>query len=154
MSESIYEPGSDGIDQDDAVDLDQAFGDENTDDMYDTSYSPPDREPVNTRFGTTLEEEQAGESFDQRFAQEVADPNLASDLEAGGDDTNDDEVDEDTIDEEDLVYGEVGDKRAGRLVASDEGSHEDREKDLVGQDVGIDAGAASAEEAAVHVIPD
>jgi Family of unknown function (DUF5709) len=154
MSDGIYEPGSDGIDHDDPVDLDQAFGEDNVDALYDTSYSPPDREPVNTRFGTTLEEEQQGESLDQRLAQEIPDPNLASDLEAGGDDANDDEVDEDTVDEEDLVYGEVGDQRAGRLVDPDEGAHEDREKDLVGDDVGIDAGAASAEEAAVHIIPD
>ena len=150
MSEGFYEP--DGIEQGDAVDLDQAFGDDNTDQMYDTSYSPPDREPVNTRFGTTLEEEQRGESFDQRLAQELPDPNLASDL--GADSGDDDEVDEDTVDVEDLVYGEVGDVRAGRLVDPDEGAHEDREKTLFGSDVGIDAGAASAEEAAVHVIAD
>jgi hypothetical protein len=154
MSDGIYEPGSDGIDQDDVVDLDQAFGDDNTDALYDTSYSPPDREPVNTKFGTTLAEEQEGESFEQRYAQELPDPNLASDLEAGGDDANDDEVDDDTVDEEDLVYGEVGEARAGRLVDLDEGAHEDREKTRVGNDVGIDGGAASAEEAAVHVIPD
>ena len=41
--------------------------------------------------------------------------------------------------------------RAGRLVAEDEGSHPDRESDLVAQDVGIDGGAAGAEEAAVHL---
>ncbi len=34
----------------------------------------------------------------------------------------------------------------------DEGAHTDLEKDLVGSDVGIDGGAASAEEAAMHVI--
>ena len=50
--------------------------------------------------------------------------------------------------------GEVGDERAGRLVAPDEGLGEDTEKDLVGEDVGIDGAAASAEEAAVHVVPD
>ena len=36
----------------------------------------------------------------------------------------------------------------------DEGLGEDLEKDLVGDDVGIDGAAASAEEAAVHVVPD
>jgi len=157
MTESIYDPSDDGIERDDIVDLDQAFGDENVDAMYDTSYSPPDREPQNTKFGTTLEEEQQGESFEQRYAQELPDPNLASDLEGTDKDEDGDEVDqvdETTLDEEDLVYGEVGDQRAGRLVDPDEGAHEDREKDLVGDDVGIDAGAASAEEAAIHVIPD
>jgi hypothetical protein len=50
--------------------------------------------------------------------------------------------------------GEVGAERAGRLVDPDRGSGEDLEKDLVGTDVGIDGAAASAEEAAVHVVPD
>ena len=48
--------------------------------------------------------------------------------------------------------GEVGDARTGRLVAPDEGSHEDRESDEVADDVGIDGAGASAEEAAVHTI--
>ena len=47
---------------------------------------------------------------------------------------------------------EVGDARAGRLVDPDEGLGPDIEKDLVGDDVGIDGAAASAEEAAMHVI--
>ena len=41
-----------------------------------------------------------------------------------------------------------------RLVAEDEGAHPDAEADLVATDVGIDGGAASAEEAAVHVVED
>jgi hypothetical protein len=36
-------------------------------------------------------------------------------------------------------------------VQEDEGLHPDREPDLVAGDVGIDGGAASAEEAAVHL---
>jgi hypothetical protein len=39
-------------------------------------------------------------------------------------------------------------------VADDEGAHADAEADLVAHDVGIDGGAASAEEAAVHVVED
>ena len=49
---------------------------------------------------------------------------------------------------------EVGDERAGRIVEPDEGAREDTEGGMVGTDVGIDGAAASAEEAAVHVIPD
>ena len=52
------------------------------------------------------------------------------------------------------VGGEVGTERAGRLVDEDEGLGPDEEKDLVGEDVGIDGAGASAEEAAVHVIED
>ena len=51
-------------------------------------------------------------------------------------------------------HDEVGRARAGRLVAPDRGSGEDAEADLVADDVGIDGGAASAEEAAVHIIDD
>jgi hypothetical protein len=39
-------------------------------------------------------------------------------------------------------------------VAEDEGAHPDSEADLVASDVGIDGGAASAEEAAIHVVED
>ena len=43
---------------------------------------------------------------------------------------------------------------AGRLVAPDQGLGEDVDKDLVGIDVGIDGAAASAEEAAMHIVSD
>lgn len=49
---------------------------------------------------------------------------------------------------------EVGGARAGRLVAPDMGFGEDAEAELVASDVGFSGGAASAEEAAVHVIDD
>ena len=52
------------------------------------------------------------------------------------------------------VGGEVGDRRAGRLVDEDEGLGPDLDDELVGDDVGIDGAGASAEEAAVHVIDD
>ena len=48
----------------------------------------------------------------------------------------------------------MGDRRAGRLVAPDEGVDEDEDSDLLASDVGIDGSAASAEEAAVHIIDD
>jgi hypothetical protein len=49
------------------------------------------------------------------------------------------------------VAEEEADPRAGRLVAPDEGAHQDTEAQEVASDVGIDGGAASAEEAAVHI---
>ena len=62
--------------------------------------------------------------------------------------------DPDAIDAEDDWLGdhEVGDERAGRLVADDEGAHEDAEKQVWASDVGIDGAAASAEEAAMHIV--
>jgi hypothetical protein len=156
MSESTYEPGDDGNDLDaDIVDLDQAFGDDDVDSVvYETGYSPPEKPLGIDRFGTTNAEEEAGESLDQRLAQEVPDPNLAADLEASPSDEDVDSVDNTRIEDEDLRYSEVGEARAGRLVDPDEGLGADLEKDLLGTDVGIDEGAASAEEAAVHIIPD
>jgi hypothetical protein len=65
-------------------------------------------------------------------------------------------VDEEVGDEDvdGLLLDDGADPRAGRLVAPDEGAHPDTEPDLIGRDVGIDAGAASAEEAAVHIVDD
>ncbi|MFD5544778.1 DUF5709 domain-containing protein, partial [Streptomyces sp. NPDC127079] len=54
----------------------------------------------------------------------------------------------------DLVDAEVGDYRAGRLLAPDEGTHEVTESDLFASDRGLDGAGASAEEAAMHVIPE
>lgn len=160
MSNPTYEPGdSDEVYQpenggsDDTYDLDQAFGDDDVDGtVYDTSYSPPEKPRGMTRFGTTADEEAQGETLDQRLSQEEPDPNLASDLEASPSDENVDSVDNNRIEDEDLSYAEVGSGRAGRLVDPDEGLGSDEEKDLIGSDVGIDQGAASAEEAAVHII--
>ena len=104
----------------------------------DEGYSPPEKWSVAQGYGNTPLEEQTGESLDQRLRQEEPEPDP---YDAAA------QADED-------VSGEVGEDRAGRLVADDEGTHEDPEKDLVAEDVGIDGAAASAEEAAVHVIPD
>ena len=43
---------------------------------------------------------------------------------------------------------------SGALHAEDEGRYEDEESELIAGDVGIDGGAASAEEAAMHLIDD
>lgn len=138
----------DQVEAEDSIDLDQVLGDDEVDDSLDTSYSPPERPLALDEFGTTAAEQAQGETLDQRLAEEVPDPNLAADLAP-------DRWDDDGAPVDDpLGDGEVGDRRAGRLVAPDEGLEEDREKDLVASDVGIDAGAAGAEEAAVHVVED
>ena len=65
----------------------------------------------------------------------------------GGDDPDAIDADQDFVGDD-----EVGDQRAGRLMAEDEGLGEDTEKDLIADDAGIDGAGASAEEAAVHVV--
>ena len=134
--------------------------DQGVDDYLDTGFSPPDRPRGSLAHGVTAEEQHRDETIDERIRQEVPDPTSAygaPDNESGLDD--DGRIggdDPDSIDAEDdwLGDGEVGDLRAGRLVAPDEGTGYDEEKDLVGEDVGIDGAAASAEEAAVHIVDD
>lgn len=104
-----------------------------TDDPLDVGYSPPERWSPAEKFGNTPYEEAVGETLDQRLAQEEPEQTAFGDS---------DEVFDD----------EVGDERAGRLVDPDEGIGEDTDSELFGTDVGIDGGAASAEEAAVHVV--
>ncbi len=101
------------------------------DDPLDRGVAPPERWSAGMRYGSTAQEQEDGESLDQHLAEEVPDPSL-------------------DLDETD----DGPDPRAGRLVAEDEGSHPARESDLVAEDAGIDGGAASAEEAAVHVVED
>ena len=93
--------------------------------------------------GTTEREELAGESLAGRLARE-----LPERREPEGDGLGDvSGTDGELIDQE------VGGVRAGRLVETYE-SWGDEEPELYGVDVGIDSGAASAEEAAVHVVPE
>jgi hypothetical protein len=107
------------------------------------------------RYGSTAAEEEAGESLDQLLAEE--EPDLSAD-DAQDDDAWPSQVagDVDAADEDvdGLLLDDGPDPRAGRLVAEDEGAHSRDEADLVARDVGIDAGAASAEEAAVHEVAD
>ncbi len=105
-------------------------------DPLDEGYSPPEKWSAAQGYGNTPLEEVLGETLDQRIAQEEPEPDP---YEVAATDVED-------------VGGEVGGDRSGRLVADDEGIGEDTESDLVAYDVGIDGAAASAEEAAVHVI--
>jgi uncharacterized protein DUF5709 len=132
----MNDQGIDPEEYDAAEELDQLEAQDSQtggDDPLETGYSPPER-PLGMREELTL---------DQRLVEDVPedryDPawDAVGDLPAGTGEPLDDEV---------------GDDRAGRLVAPDEGAHPDEEAGLVARDVGIDGGAASAEEAAVHVV--
>ena len=117
--------------------------DRGVDDVLDEGYSPAERPYGRGAFG-------AAETLDQRLAEEEPDP--ASRV---GDPLDEDDQwrsDESERETEFPERGEVGRTRAGRLVAPDLGFGEDGEADLIAEDVGISGGAASAEEAAVHII--
>jgi hypothetical protein len=141
MTDTPIEP-DDNTTREQSEELDQlqpedTLVDRGVDDVLDEGYSPAEKWGPGEGFGSTAAETEQGENLDQRLTQEEpeADPYADEDAQAPVDD-------------------EVGDARSGRLVDPDEGSGEDTEKDLVGDDVGIDGAAASAEEAAVHTVPD
>lgn len=136
--------GDYSVDDEDQLQPSDTLDDEDVADPLDRGYSPPEQYSTAQDHGTTPQEEEEGETLEQRLAQEDPEPDPY--VEAA--------FDPDAIVDGDLDDGEVGGERAGRLVAPDEGAHEDTEAGLVGTDVGIDGAAASAEEAAVHVIPD
>ncbi|TXR57816.1 DUF5709 domain-containing protein [Quadrisphaera setariae] len=160
-------------DQDPITAMADTEDDAYTSELLDEGYSPREREARVGRFGMTADEELAGEGLDERLAEEEPDPSASlvldgsdeegqprgrgdADASAGLADDGDLPADQPAsggLDGE-LLDDEVGDARAGRLVEPDQGAGEDREKSAVALDAGIDGGAASAEEAAVHVVPD
>ncbi|MFE1794951.1 DUF5709 domain-containing protein [Streptomyces sp. NPDC059517] len=145
MGDDVYQPDGSEVQDDagvlDASDtLDYRAGTE----ALDEGYSPPERPWAVEHTGVTAAEAQRGETLDERLAEEVPDIGVPE-----GDDLGDSE---DTDGE--LVDDEVGDIRAGRLLAPDEGTHEVTESDLFASDRGLDGAGASAEEAAMHVIPE
>ncbi len=163
------------VDEETQLQPEDTLVDRNVDDVLDEGYTAPEKWSPGQGFGTTAEEEEHGESLDQRLVQEQPDPALAELEQAAaasteGEDPVDAEIDTDLdaaldgerdgvgalIDDQagELIDDQVGEQRAGRLVAPDEGAHTDVEGQLSADDVGIDSAAASAEEAAMHVVPD
>lgn len=141
-ADEVYQPQDDGaLDHTGELDMDDALDEPNADAILDAGYSPPEKPRVCGKFGTTESEQRNGESLEQRMAQEEPEnweKVLEEDLDEDGVRARGDELDD-----------EVGYRRAGRLAWSDEdGEH----WDVVGRDVGVDGGAASAEEAAMHII--
>ncbi|MDN0197842.1 DUF5709 domain-containing protein [Streptomyces sp. S.PNR 29] len=146
MADDAYQPTGTNEEQEDAapLDLQDAVGERTYDDTLDEGYSPPEKPLGVTKHGTTAAEQHDRETLDERLTQEV--PDVAP---PAGDDVGDTPEGEG-----EPVDPEAGTDRAGRLVAPDEGVRTDTTKETVADDVGIDAGAAGAEEAAVHVVED
>jgi hypothetical protein len=136
MSENRGTYGEYSVDDEDQLQPEDSLLDRGVDDALDEGYSPPEKWSGAERYGNTPWEEEHGESLEQRMAQEEPepDPYLSAELE------------------DEHVGGEVGNARAGRLVADEDSSDADFHQDMEGHDVGIDGAGASAEEAAVHII--
>ncbi|WP_182379513.1 DUF5709 domain-containing protein [Nocardioides sp. WS12] len=113
----------------------EPLDDRGVDDVLDEGYSPPERLRGSTAKGVTAREELEGETIEERLRQEEPEA----------------DVDLDQMEDDPSLPGEVGDQRAGRLVAPADGAAGDIEQDWVARDVGIDGAGASAEEAAMHI---
>lgn len=122
--------GQYSVDDDNQLSQEDTLIDRGVDDILDEGYSPPEK----------WKEPRDHESLEELLSEEEPDAAMTlSDADGSGPQSSDDEV---------------GDRRAGRLLATDEGVDEDDEEHLLARDVGIDGSAASAEEAAVHIIDD
>ncbi|WP_371477492.1 DUF5709 domain-containing protein [Kitasatospora sp. NBC_00315] len=140
--DDVYQPDGEGIvDDSGLLDPGDTLSGREAD-PYDEGWSPPERPLAVERDGTTNAEQQTGESLEKRLTEEIPDPALAlpDDREDGIGDVSD--TDGEPRD------NEVGATRSGRLTAADGPG-----PSTFAVDVGIDGAAASAEEAAVHLIP-
>lgn len=122
------------------------------DDPLDAGVIVPERWSAAMKFGSTAAEQEAGQSLEQLLAAE--EPDISPELDAAGPavDGWDENATEDDISR--LALEATADPRAGRLTAEDEGAAPIANADHVARDAGIDGGACTAEEAAVHVVID
>jgi hypothetical protein len=120
------ESGAEG--DNDQLTLDDTLLERGVDDLLDEGYSPPER-PRSNHYGETPWEEQHRETIDQRVGQEEPE----------------------VWEQRPRVSGEREELRAGRLVEDDD-AVEAGGTDEFAIDAGVSGGAASAEEAAVHLV--
>ena len=122
------------------------------DDPLDRGVVPPERWSAGVRFGDTATEQSEGESLDQLLCRGGARPRprLRRRRRRGRGPRGR------TTTRGTRTWTACSWTTAPTpgpaLVAEDEGAHPDEEEDLVARDVGIDAGGATAEEAAMHVV--
>ncbi len=113
MADDVYQPTENDVREEDAArldDLEDAVEEPSYDELLDEGYSPPEKPLGVTKYGTTAAEQRAGESLDQRLAQEEPDVREpegdgVGDLPGG---------------DGELMDPEAGEARAGRLMAPDE----------------------------------
>jgi hypothetical protein len=128
---------------------DDTLEDRGVDDVLDEGLSPPERPSREVARGATPADDARGESLEERLEQEEADPVSEVDHSARAQEEALLDADENGDPSDGF---EVGDERTGRLVEPEEGATDDTTQTPVADDAGIDAGAASAEEAAVHTV--
>ncbi len=144
------------VDDEDQLQPEDTLIDRGVSDVLDEGFSPPDHprssyaHPADPGHHETIEERIRQEEPDPYSAYGAPDDEsgerAARTERLGGDDPDAIFADEDFV-------GQAGRRRSGRIVATaeDDAAYEN---DLYAGDVGIDGGAASAEEAAMHIIDD
>lgn len=145
--DTTTESGEYSVEDDNQLQSEDTLIDRGVDDILDEGISPPERP-----YGKAVLDHPGRETLDELLAEEEPDPvsrlnNVLDELEQ---ERSDDSERESEFPGDD----EVGRARSGRLVASNLGFGEDAESEMFASDVGIDGGAASAEEAAMHIISD
>ena len=129
----------DEAEQLDQLQPEETLLDRGVSDVLDERYVSAENWSAAQGFGNTAAEMRQGETLEMRVAQELPEseePGEPWRPEPG-------------------ERRQVGGQRAGRLVAAGGGvDGEDTETQSIGRDVGIDGGAATAEEAAMHIIDD
>ncbi|MGB6245476.1 DUF5709 domain-containing protein [Gordonia sp. (in: high G+C Gram-positive bacteria)] len=131
-----YDGGEYDRDDTDQLQPEDTLEDTELADVLDRGYSPPDYAPANREH----------DCLDSRLAEEEPDVDY---------DAEDDDPDYAERDDPDYPeHEEVGTRRAGRLIAPDEGFGPDVDNQLLATDAGVDGAGASAEEAAMHYIDD
>ncbi|MFG2430733.1 DUF5709 domain-containing protein [Streptomyces sp. NPDC048590] len=144
LGDDVYQPQEpEASDPADLLDLEDTLDTSGLDDVLDEGYSPPERPWAVEDEGTTASEQHSGESLDHRLTREVPE----------NDDPLSDRPEEETDGEGEAdVDGTRGwTDRTGRLTQEGDGHVPST---LTAQDVGIDGAASSAEESAMHVIPE
>ncbi|MGP4114711.1 DUF5709 domain-containing protein [Streptomyces sp. 4N509B] len=142
MGDEVYQPqdsdygrGDDHTD----VDMDNALDEKRSDEILDEGYSPPEKPLAVNDPGVTARAQREGETLDERLRREM--PEVR-------------EPDGDGIGDQPGMEGEPrdeewsGERRAGRIVKDDYALSDD----VVARDVGINGGAASGEEASMHIM--
>ncbi|MBM7365557.1 DUF5709 domain-containing protein [Gordonia hydrophobica] len=124
-----YDGGEYDHDDTDQLQPEDTLEDAEVGDVLDRGYSPPDYAPGSHEH----------ETLDARLAEEEPDTSY-DDGEDGAEDPDYPE------------RSEVGNRRAGRLIAPDAGFGVDVDSQMLASDAGVDGAGASAEEAAMHYL--
>lgn len=132
----------------DQLQPDDSLEERGVDDVLDEGMSPPERPSREVAHRSTPREDAEGETLDDRLEQEEDDPAARVDHTAESQEQELRDRDENGDPSDGF---EVGDERTGRLVAAEDAADDDAGLPAA-EDGGIDGGAASAEEAAVHTV--